>query len=229
MTAALVGLGWVGNTAFFSRFLFQWLVSERAGRSLTPRGFWWLSLVGSLALGIYALSGEHYILLLGYALNGLIYARNLGLHPDRGERREHDVRWLAAVAGLALLAGALLSFHSDRELNRAWLVCAALGQAIWSTRFVVQWVASERSGESHFPRSFWWLSLVGNALLLAFTIHLGDLVLIASYVPGPIVQVRNLVLGARTSRARASSLGSDLNAAQLEGVSADVVAQEHLS
>jgi lipid-A-disaccharide synthase-like uncharacterized protein len=226
---ALAGLGWVGNTAFFSRFLVQWLVSERAGRSLTPRGFWWLSLLGSLALGVYALAGEHYILLLGYALNGLIYARNLGLRPDRGERREHDVRWLAALAALTLLAGALLSFHSDREPNLAWLACAGLGQAIWSTRFVVQWVASERSGESHFPRSFWWLSLVGNALLLAFTIHVGDLVLIASYVPGPIVQVRNLVLSAGPRGARASSIGSDAHAAQLEGVSADVVAQEHVS
>jgi lipid-A-disaccharide synthase-like uncharacterized protein len=225
---ALAGLGWLGNTAFFSRFLVQWLVSERAGRSLTPRGFWWLSLLGSLALGIYALVGEHYILLLGYALNGLIYARNLGLHPDRAERRAHDVRWLAAAAGLALLAGGLLSFHADREPNLAWLACAGLGQAIWSTRFVVQWVASERSGESHFPRSFWWLSLVGNALLLAFTIHVGDFVLIASYVPGPIVQVRNLVLSSRQRRALASSVGANPNAAQLEGASADVVAQEHV-
>ena len=225
----LVELGWIGNTAFFSRFLVQWVASERAGRSLAPRVFWWLSLLGSLALGIYTLHEAHYLLLVGFALNGVIYARNLGLHPERARRREHDLRWLAAAAALALLAAGLLSFHTDREPNFVWLACAALGQAIWSTRFVVQWVASERLGESHFPRSFWWLSLVGNALLLAFTIHVGDLVLVASYVPGPIVQVRNLVLGARARRTRASSIGSDPNAAQLEGVSADVVAQEHVS
>ncbi|MEZ5974206.1 MAG: lipid-A-disaccharide synthase N-terminal domain-containing protein [Planctomycetota bacterium] len=41
------------------------------------------------------------------------------------------------------------------------------GQLIWTSRFVLQWLASERRGESHFPVYFWWLSLLGNGMLLA--------------------------------------------------------------
>ncbi|HPF15211.1 MAG TPA: lipid-A-disaccharide synthase N-terminal domain-containing protein, partial [Planctomycetota bacterium] len=36
-------LGWLGNVGFFSRFFVQWLASERAGRSVAPQAFWWLS------------------------------------------------------------------------------------------------------------------------------------------------------------------------------------------
>jgi lipid-A-disaccharide synthase-like uncharacterized protein len=43
-------LGLAGQAAFFSRFLLQWIASERAGRSHVPVSFWWFSIVGSLAL-----------------------------------------------------------------------------------------------------------------------------------------------------------------------------------
>ena len=62
-------------------------------------------------------------------------------------------------------------------------------------RFLIQWVASERRGSSHFPPAFWIVSLVGNLALLAYALRLGDPVYIAGFLPGPLVQVRNLVLG----------------------------------
>ena len=226
-------LGWLGNACFFSRFLVQWLLSERAGQSLAPRVFWWLSLAGSAALGVYTLAEAHYVLLVGCVLNGLIYARNLRLRPGVGRSRHgSEVLVLAGAAALALAAAALLSLRTDPEVVPAWLACAGVGQAIWSTRFVVQWVASERAGESHFPRMFWWLSLVGNALLLAYTIHLGDAVLIVGYVPGPIVQLRNLALARRQAPARAGGGSSapargQADAPQLVLPAADVVAGEN--
>lgn len=207
----LAWAGWAGNAFFFGRFLVQWLLSERAGRSLAPRLFWWMSLCGSLALGIYTLGEEHYVLLVGYALNGLIYARNLSLQPaESTHRRQGNFLWLAVVGMLVLAAAALASLRANPERQWGWFACAGLGQAIWSTRFVVQWVASERTGESHFPRAFWRLSLAGNALLLAYTVHLGDPVLIASYLPGPLIQLRNLSLDRRgrgAARAGRSAAG----------------------
>ena len=71
---------------------------------------------------------------------------------------------------------------------------AFLGQSLFGSRFVVQWYASERSGDAHFPASFWWLSLSGNLLLLAYVVELGDPVFIAGFLPGPLVQARNLWL-----------------------------------
>ncbi len=57
---------------------------------------------------------------------------------------------------------------------------------------------------SHFPPTSWWLSLLGNALLLAYTIQLGDFKLIVGYLVGPVVQIRNLVLHARAARGGAT-------------------------
>ena len=47
-------LGLAGQAAFFSRFLVQWIASERVGRSVVPVAFWYLSLVGSATLFVYA-------------------------------------------------------------------------------------------------------------------------------------------------------------------------------
>jgi lipid-A-disaccharide synthase-like uncharacterized protein len=189
-------VGWLGNAFFFSRFLVQWGSSERAHRSVAPPLFWWLSLGGTAALGAYSSWKGAYVLLAGYVLNGAIYARNL--HFQRGQARALAPRTAAAfaAAGAAfLVAGAVVEQIHRHEAMLAWVLVACLGQALWSSRFVVQWWASEREAESHFPASFWWLSLAGNVLLLAYTLHLDDPVLIAGYVPGPIVQIRNLMLG----------------------------------
>ncbi len=193
--------GWIGNACFFSRFFVQWYKSERAGRSVAPPVFWWLSIVGTVLLGAYSFSRESYVLVLGYAINGLIYTRNLRLR-----RQGTATLGAAPLAMLGVLAFALLVGAAAYEVrNRAeaevgWVAVALVGQSAWSSRFVVQWWASERASESHFPRLFWWLSLFGNVLLLAYTVHLGDPVLAWGYVPGPIVQVRNLMLGRGGSR-----------------------------
>lgn len=188
--------GWVGNACFFSRFFVQWYKSERAGKSVAPPIFWWLSLVGTVLLGAYSYSRESYVLVLGYVINGLIYTRNLKLHrPGAAAPR---AAWLALFALLAfglLVGAAVYEVQRRAEAELAWVAVALVGQSLWSSRFVVQWWASERASESHFPRLFWWLSLLGNLLLLAYTVHLGDAVLAWGYVPGPLVQIRNLMLG----------------------------------
>jgi lipid-A-disaccharide synthase-like uncharacterized protein len=189
-------LGWIGNACFFSRFLVQWALSERARRSLTPAVFWRLSLLGTACLGTYSAQQGKYVLLVGYVLNGSIYARNLWMQRRAGVRTltPATAAAIALIAVCGLIAGALLNLDADPQASAAWVACAAVGQAVWSSRFVVQWWHSERAGESHFPPVFWWLSLAGNALLLAYAVHLRDPIFIAGFVPGPLVQVRNLML-----------------------------------
>ncbi len=48
-------LGFVGQAMFFSRFLVQWIASERAQRSYVPSAFWWLSLAGGSISLVYAI------------------------------------------------------------------------------------------------------------------------------------------------------------------------------
>jgi len=74
-----IAFGLLGNAAFFSRFLVQWIASERAGRSLVPVAFWYLSIVGSVILLIYAIHRGDPIFVLAYLPNAFIYTRNLVL------------------------------------------------------------------------------------------------------------------------------------------------------
>ena len=74
-----LALGLLGNTAFGLRFLVQWIASERAGRSVVPLVFWYISIVGSLLLLAYAIHRRDPIFTLAYLPNSLIYARNVAL------------------------------------------------------------------------------------------------------------------------------------------------------
>ena len=49
-----------------------------------------------------------------------------------------------------------------------WMAIGFAGQALFTARFLVQWLASEKKGESVVPVSFWWLSVVGSAILAFF-------------------------------------------------------------
>jgi lipid-A-disaccharide synthase-like uncharacterized protein len=75
-----------------------------------------------------------------------------------------------------------------------WLYFGLAGQLLFGLRFVVQWVASERKGESIIPIYFWYLSLVGSMILLAYAIFRRDPVFILGQCTGFIVYTRNLML-----------------------------------
>ena len=75
-----------------------------------------------------------------------------------------------------------------------WLAVGMLGQVLFSGRFIVQWVASEIQKKSVVPHAFWWLSLAGGVVLLAYALHRGDLVFILGQAGGLVVYLRNLVL-----------------------------------
>jgi len=75
-----------------------------------------------------------------------------------------------------------------------WLYLGLLGQLIFGARFAVQWWASERARRSIVPKVFWYLSLGGSLILLAYAIHIPDPVFITGQACGFIVYSRNLVL-----------------------------------
>jgi len=81
-----------------------------------------------------------------------------------------------------------------------WLTVGFLGQALFTARFLVQWVASERKRDSVVPVAFWWLSLLGGAALLSYAIFRRDLVIITGQGMGLIVYTRNLLLLGKARR-----------------------------
>ena len=74
-----VGIGLAGQACFFSRFLVQWLASERQGRSVVPRAFWYLSISGGLILLSYSLWRRDPVFILGQSVGLFVYLRNLML------------------------------------------------------------------------------------------------------------------------------------------------------
>ena len=79
-------------------------------------------------------------------------------------------------------------------MNRLWLAIGLAGQLAFGARFLVQWIVSERRGKSVIPLAFWWLSLGGGVILLAYAVHRSDPVFIIGQAFGLIVYVRNVVL-----------------------------------
>ncbi|ANM31063.1 hypothetical protein ABI59_18000 [Acidobacteria bacterium Mor1] len=73
-----------------------------------------------------------------------------------------------------------------------WILIGFAGQALFFSRFLVQWIVSELRGESVVPRAFWFLSIGGGALLLTYAIYRRDPVFIAGQSIGLFVYLRNL-------------------------------------
>jgi len=70
-------LGWTGNVIFFSRFIIQWIATERQGKVVVPLAFWYCSLLGSLCLLIYAIHQRDSVFIAAYILTWIPYTRNL--------------------------------------------------------------------------------------------------------------------------------------------------------
>lgn len=77
---------------------------------------------------------------------------------------------------------------------RFWLVLGFVAQGAFFMRFVVQWIASERKKRSVVPIAFWYFSVVGGVLLLAYSIYRKDPVFIVGQATGLFIYARNLML-----------------------------------
>ena len=76
--------------------------------------------------------------------------------------------------------------------EHVWLGFGLLGQAFFSARFLVQWIASERRKQSVVPVHFWYFSVGGGLMLLAYAIYRQDPVFILGQGAGLFVYARNL-------------------------------------
>ena len=76
----------------------------------------------------------------------------------------------------------------------AWVIVGFLGQAGFFMRFVIQWLVSEKRGESVVPVVFWYFSILGGAILLVYAWHINDPVFIAGQGLGLFIYGRNLYL-----------------------------------
>lgn len=76
--------------------------------------------------------------------------------------------------------------------EHVWLGIGLVGQALFSARFLVQWIASERKKQSVVPRQFWYFSIGGGFTLLLYALYRHDVVFILGQGAGLFVYARNL-------------------------------------
>ncbi|NRB00727.1 MAG: lipid-A-disaccharide synthase N-terminal domain-containing protein [Rhodobacteraceae bacterium] len=82
----------------------------------------------------------------------------------------------------------------DTPRDLIWLAIGLVAQLMFSARFLVQWISSEREKKSVVPVSFWWLSLFGGAMLFIYGLERGEPVILLGQSFGIIVYARNLWL-----------------------------------
>ena len=75
-----------------------------------------------------------------------------------------------------------------------WLIIGFVGQVLFGARFIIQWIVSEKQGESTIPLAFWYCSIGGSIVLLTYAIHRQDPVFIVGQSLGSIIYIRNLIL-----------------------------------
>ncbi len=85
-------------------------------------------------------------------------------------------------------------FHDMSWGDKVWLAVGLVGQLMFTLRFVVQWIHSERHQKSVIPVSFWYFSLIGGLTVLAYGVHKVEPVIILGQLPGTFVYARNLML-----------------------------------
>ena len=95
-----------------------------------------------------------------------------------------------------------------------WKAVGWIGNAVFFSRFFVQWIATEKRKKVIIPISFWWLSLVGSILLLIYGIYRKDSVFIFAYAFTWIPYIRNILIHYRHKAAQRRCSGCGADAAQ---------------
>jgi lipid-A-disaccharide synthase-like uncharacterized protein len=85
-------LGFIAQGLFSARFLVQWIVSEKQGRSVVPMAFWYLSVAGGGLLLIYAVIRKDPVFILGQASGLVVYGRNIYLIIRERKRKSRDAQ-----------------------------------------------------------------------------------------------------------------------------------------
>ena len=196
----LYAIGLTAQLFFGARTLFQWVMSERARKSLSPSIYWILSMVASWPFFIYGWMREDFAIILGQVVSYYIYIWNL---DSKGIWRKIPVELRVLLAGtppaaIVLASGDAATFITTFLQNESvpvWLlIFGTAGQLIFTLRFVYQLIYSYRKKESLLPLGFWIISVSGSAVIIAYGIIRRDPILLLGQVPGIITYLRNIAL-----------------------------------
>ena len=205
---AIEAVGLLAQALFSGRMIVQWVMSERAHKVVSPVIFWQMSMVASFLLCIYGWLGNDFVIILGQAVAYYIYIWNL---YAKGSWQKMHWAVRAIFLFVPALAGVwLLVFQWDTTMARLftdagipmWLfVYGIIGQAVFSVRFIYQWLYSSRRGKSVLPKGFWIISLAGSLLIIPYAVIRGKWAYLLGQLTGAFVYARNLMIALGEKRA----------------------------
>ena len=85
-------------------------------------------------------------------------------------------------------------FNNLSSTEVVFLLIGFIGQGLFASRFIFQWIYSEKRGESSIPIIFWYLSIFGGVGLLTYAVFRQDPVIISGQIFGIFIYLRNLIL-----------------------------------
>jgi len=193
-------LGFISQVLFFARSLVQWISSEKAGKVLSPKLFWKISLFASVLMLVYGILRNDFAIIVGQVLVYYIYIRNLQLH---GVWKDFQVLSRVLILLIPVFCIVIQFFSGKQGFNKmfdpgyvpTWLLWWGISaQLVFTLRFVYQWLFSEKKNESHLPLGFWYISIVGSLMILFYALLRRDPVLFLGHAGSMVMYLRNVLL-----------------------------------
>ena len=199
-------IGFLAQICFSSRLIFQWIISEKEKRVVSPSIFWLLSLFGSYLLFFYGWLRNDFAIILGQLISYYIYIWNLDIKHS-WEKIPRPIRYLL-IATPVLAIGYMFTeartfiaqFFNNADIPLGLLVWGSAGQVIFTLRFVYQWIYSRKRQESILPMGFWLISLTGSFIIVSYAIVRLDPVLVLGQSTGLLVYIRNIYIMRKTKK-----------------------------
>lgn len=198
-------IGFLAQICFSARVLFQWILSEKAKKVVSPAIFWQLSLIGAYLLFIYGWLRNDFAIIFGQLISYYIYIWNLD-QKKSWKKIPAFIRYLflftPVAAAIYILSGEqnFIDQFFNNSISPGLIIFGSLGQLIFTLRFIYQWFYSYRKHESTLPLGFWIISLTGSLLIVSYAIIRRDPVLILGQSTGLIAYSRNIYLLYRSKR-----------------------------
>lgn len=207
-SAVLLSIGFLAQLFFSARILVQWILSERAGKVLSPSLFWIFSLAGAYLLCLYGWLRKDFAIVMGQFISYYVYLWNLkekGIWKDVMPVFRWLLVWTPIIAIAFVLPNAkqfIQNFFKNESIPMWLVIFGSFGQVLFTFRFVYQLCYSRHKGESVLPGGFWFLSLIGSIFIIVYGIIRSDAVLIIGQAFGSIAYMRNLWIGSHSKTSK---------------------------
>ena len=195
----IYALGLLAQVFYTGRIVVQWYLSEKHRTVESPGLFWVFSIVGSMLMFLYGCLRNDFSIIVGELFIYYIYMWNIGAKGMYAKvpRIIPVLQALIPVAALLYLMRDIPRFADtflrSEEVPLHLLLFGTVGQIVFKSRFIYQWIYSVRRGESALPLAFWIIAVIGSLMIIIYGAIRHDWVLILGQF-GIVASIRNIMI-----------------------------------